>query len=89
MTKEQLEAIWNSSDIGWLKRQGTTSKKNKKEQRKLKITFYKKVPVHTIEETVWVGKEDMASNFGWAIITKHYSDTTQWPSNTYECSFIN
>ena len=27
MTKEQLEAIWKSSEIGWLKRQSTNIKK--------------------------------------------------------------
>ena len=86
MTKEQLEAIWNSSDIGWLKRNAKASKG--REQRKIKITFYNKVPVHTIEDTVWVSKKDLASNFSWTLIHKHFPDTKQWPSNTYECQFI-
>ena len=86
MTKEQLEAIWNSSDIGWLKRQAKASKG--KEQRRIKITFYNKLPVHTIEDTVWVSKKDMASNFSWSIIHKHFSDSKQWPSGTYQAEFV-
>ena len=88
MTKEQLDAIWNSSDIGWLKRQGTISKKNKKEQRKLKITFYEKVPVHTIQETVWVGKKDTASVLAWTVLGRHYKTYKDHPTDTYETRFV-
>ena len=85
-TKEQLEAIWNSNELGWLKRHSTTSKK--KEQRKIKITFFEKVPVYTIEDTVWAGKKDFASSFSYALINKHFSNSKQWPSNTYETRFV-
>jgi len=87
MTKEQLEAIWNSRDIGWLQRQKTQSKN--KEQRKVRITFYEKVPKHTIEETVWVGKKDTASNFSWAILARHFPNHKDYPTSSYETRFVN
>ena len=86
MNKEQLDAIWNSNELGWLKRQAKASKG--KEQRRIKITFFEKVPVYTIEDTVWAGKKDSASNFSYALINKHFSDSKQWPSNTYETRFV-
>ena len=86
MTKEQLEAIWNSRDIGWLQRQKKQSKN--KEQRKVQITFYEKVPKHTIEETVWAGKKDTASNFSWAILSRHFPNHRDYPTNSYEVRFV-
>lgn len=85
-TKEQLEAIWKSSEIGWLKRQSTNIKK--KEQRKLSITFFEKVTVHTIEETVWAGKKDTANSFTWSIIGRHFPNIKDLPSHNYETRFV-
>jgi hypothetical protein len=86
-TKEQLEAIWNSTDIGWLQRQKKQSKN--REQRKVQITFYEKVPKHTIEETVWASKKDVASNFSWAILGRHFPNHRDFPTSTYETRFVN
>jgi hypothetical protein len=83
--KKQLEEIWNSREIGWLKQQNKDSKK--KEQRKIRITFYEKVTVHTIEETVWVRKKDTASSFTWDIISRHFPDRNL-PSHSYEARFV-
>ena len=86
MTKEQLEAIWNGTDIGWLKRQGTT--KNKREPRKVRITFYNKVPVHTIEETVWASKKDSASTLAYTVLGRHYTTYKDYPTTNYETRFV-
>ena len=86
MTKEQLEAIWNGTDIGWLKRQGTATKK--KTERKMQITFYKKVPVHVIEETVFLGKKDTLSTAAYVAIGRHYNSYKEWPSDSYEIKVI-
>ena len=86
MTKEQLEAIWNGTDIGWLKRQGKT--KIKKEPRKLRITFYEKVTKHTIEETVWVGKKDSASTLAYTVLGQHYATYKDYPTTNYETRFV-
>jgi hypothetical protein len=86
MTKEQLEAVWNSRDIGWLQSQKKQSKN--REQRKIRITFYEKVPVHTIEETVWVSKKDTASNFSWAILGRHFPNHKDFPTSSYETRFV-
>ena len=84
--KKQLEAIWNSREIGWLQQQNKNSKK--KEQRKIRITFYEKVTVHTIEETVWVSKKDVASNFSWQVISRHFPNHKDLPSSSYESRFV-
>ena len=86
-TKEQLEAIWNSSEIGWLKRQSSSIKK--KEQRKIEINFFEKITVHTIQETVWAGKKDTTQFHAWNIISRHFPDTKDLPSKNYETRFVN
>lgn len=86
-TKAQLEAIWNSTDIGWLKRQSSSIKK--KEQRKIEINFYEKITVHTIQETVWAGKKDTTQFHAWDIISRHFPDTKDLPSKNYETRFVN
>jgi len=87
MNKEDLEKIWNSSEIGWLQRHNNNSRK--KEQRKVRITFYEKVPKHIIEETVWAGKKDIASNFSWAILGRHFPNHRDFPTSSYETRFVN
>ena len=87
MNKEQLEKIWNSTELGWLQRYSKNTKK--KEKRKLRITFYEKVTKHTIEETVFVGKNDTASSFAYVVLNNHYSSHKDWPTNCYETRFVN
>jgi len=87
MTKEQLEAIWNSTELGWLQRYSKNTKK--KEKRKLRITFYEKVTKHTIDETVFVGKNDTASSFAYVVLNRLYDSHKDWPTNCYETRFVN
>lgn len=87
MTKQEMEAIWNSADIGWLKRQKPNSTK-KKTERNIQITFYKKVPVHTIEERIWLGKKDTLSTAAYVVIGRHYNSYKDWPSDSYEIKAI-
>ena len=87
MNKQQLEKIWNSTELGWLQRYSKNTKK--KEKRKLRITFYEKVTKHTIEETVFVGKNDTASSFAYVVLNNHYNSHKDWPTNCYETRFVN
>ena len=59
-----------------------------KEQRKVRITFYEKVPKHTIEETVWASKKDVPSNFSWAILGRHFPNHKDYPTSSYEVRFV-
>jgi hypothetical protein len=86
MNKQQLDKIWNSTEIGWLQRHNKNSKK--KEQRKLRITFYEKVTKHTIEETVWMGKNDNAHNLAWVVVNNHYPTSKDMPTGNYEARFV-
>jgi hypothetical protein len=86
-TKEQLEAIWNGTEIGWLSRQHKVRKN--KTQRKIRINFYEKVTKHTIEETVWAGKNDTAMSLSWPIVNRHYPTSKEMPTSNYEVRFVN
>jgi hypothetical protein len=86
MNKQQLDKIWNSTEIGWLQRHNKNSKK--KEQRKIEITFYEKVTVHTIQETVWANKKDTTQFHAWDIISRYFPDTKDLPSKNYETRFV-
>jgi hypothetical protein len=86
MTKEDLEKIWNSAELGWLQRYSKNTKK--KEKRKLRITFYEKVTKHTIEEIVWTGKNDTASSFAYVVLNRLYDSHKDWPTSNYETRFV-
>jgi hypothetical protein len=87
MNKEQLDKIWNSTEIGWLQRHNKNSRK--KESRKLRVTFYEKVTKHVLEDTVYVGKNDSAMSLAWVVVKNHYPTTKDMPSGNYEARFVN
>jgi hypothetical protein len=86
MNKEQLENIWNSTEIGCLQRYSKNSRK--KQPRRLRITFYEKVPKHIIEETVFVGKNDSAMSLAYAVVNRHYPTSKDMPTGNYETRFV-
>ena len=86
MNKEQLDKIWNSTEIGWLQRHNKNSRK--KEPRKLRVTFYEKVTKHVLEDTVYVGKNDSAISLAWPLVNQHFPTSKEMPTSNYEVRFV-
>ena len=85
MTKAEMEAIWNSKEIGLLAKAG----KKKHRMRRLKVTFFREVEVSSIEELVLTSNKDPnPSNYSWAAIHRHYKDSKEFPSNKYRAQWM-
>lgn len=84
-SKAELERVWESGPIDWLK---DYSKKSRKGMpRIVKIRFYNKQYVHEIEQLVWAKKSDTPHNFSYAILAQHFPGNKDWPTSNYEITW--